>query len=73
MAMGRRRASESTLMLCPWLARTSQSAGSVEVSLAGSLGFRAKRCLSLSFTAEEMSAKVGLRDLTGPQRSFGEC
>ena len=66
---GLRRCSLSSLMLWPWLARISQWAGSVVVSeregLVTGLGFRAKRCLSLSRTAERMSGKVGARERMG--------
>jgi hypothetical protein len=54
-------------MLCPWLARMSQSEGVVESGdgegVRRGLSLRAKRCLLLSLTEVRMSAKVTLRDL----------
>lgn len=54
-------------MLWPWLARTTQSDGSVESGEGGEeregLGFIEKRCLALSVTALLMSINVTLRDL----------
>lgn len=54
-------------MLCPWLARITQSEGSSEDESGGvgrfGLGFMVKRCFALSVTAVFMSANVTSRDL----------
>lgn len=51
----------------PWLARMSQSDGSVELAGGGvesdGLGFREKRCFAFSVTAVWMSVNVTWRDL----------
>jgi len=67
LVMGVRWEAESTAILCPWLARITQSEGSVDVGsgavVSFGLGFMENRCLALSLTAVRISSKVTLRDL----------
>lgn len=64
--MGVRWEAESRTMLCPWLARMSQSEGVVEVGcgvgfMVG-LGFIEKRCLGEFKTASLISVRVAWRE-----------